>query len=113
MTQIEKLLRRAAPIEPSADYYAKGMALLERATSRGPRGADLWRFATVALAILLVVSAGLNVTLWRRFEASSRDYAEDTPQLYMVSSVLTMDGEYLRRETSYAPAGTEENVDEQ
>lgn len=113
MSRLEQLLRRAAPIEPSADYYAKGMALLESAKTRRLRGTGLWRLATAALAILLVVSAGLNVTLWHQFEASRINIAEDTNRFHMVSSVLSVDGEYLRGETRYAPAGGEENVDEQ
>jgi hypothetical protein len=106
MSELEKVLRRVRPREPSSAYLDQGLARIE--TFRAPLNlvSRRWQFATVSLALLFAASLGLNILNW----IGERQEVASAPRL--VFSDLRQEGDLIVRETRYELPGTLEAAHE-
>lgn len=106
MNKLEKALQSARPKEPSSDYLARGLAQIDEYRAPSHLVGPGWRFATIALAFLLVISLLLNVAYWTEEQRASPE------EFLLVSSELRREGDLLIRETRYEQPERSEKTDE-
>lgn len=99
MKEFENALRQVEMRAPSADYLARGLALVAAHDGRRKLVSVKWRYATISLAVLFLASAIFNVINWTDNRPGSDDSA-------LAFSVLRQEDGMMVYETGYAyPAG--------
>ena len=97
MSELDKLLKRARPREPSPGYLERGLARIAAAAAPSDRIVRRWRYAAIGFALLFAGSLSLNVLHW----AGNRQ--QTVSETTFVHSVLRREGDILIRETLYQP----------
>ena len=106
MSDIEKALRNAQPVEPSADYLALGLAGIDTFDGSSHLVSPRWRYATIGLALLFAASLVLNIVSWVEED-------RDPPaEVMLVHSELRQEGDLIIRETRYEHTNPQEVSDE-
>jgi len=95
MNEIEQVLRKVQPTEPSPDYLQRGLAEIDEFDGAAQLVSRRWRYATIGLALLFAASLVLNIANW------IEDDREAPANAMLVHSELRQEGDLIIRETRY------------